>query len=444
LVSWATESGRPKVSFALDGKPFSDDTWFHTQALVASLSFIGGLYGDDHHTLAPPFIPELNEFYARTMHFEYNKLRSESERVGLVIDASDTSSFIYAMPVADLLKRVLGLAGYSAELSSAGLIARQLIAQLGGVDGAKVFKVPGVRRLLKTHGPTAAFTKTSALQLIGGKDPENPAATFKNYEQLYIEPRPHNTKLEPGAVFTYLVEKGLFRIGSELACPNCRMSSWTAMDSLRQRVVCELCGQDFDATRQLVNGPWYYRRSGVLGVEKNAQGAIPVALLLQQFKANMGGVMHSGMYSPSLDLTPKDGTNLPKCETDFVWLVPRPYPDKTLVILGECKDRGGKGDKDTIDAEDIDHLRRAADAMPAKRFETFIVLAKLCPFTPDEIALAKTLNSQYCRRAILLTDRELEPRQFFERTKVEFKNIKEHASTPQDLANATAAMYFKE
>jgi hypothetical protein len=55
-----TDAGRPKVSFALDSKPFDDDPWFHTQGLVASLSFIGGLYGDEQHTLAPPYIPELN------------------------------------------------------------------------------------------------------------------------------------------------------------------------------------------------------------------------------------------------------------------------------------------------------------------------------------------------------------------------------------------------
>jgi hypothetical protein len=443
-----TESGKPKMSFALDDKPFCSDPWFHTQHLVASLSFIGGLYGDEKHILVPPFIPELNEFYARSQHFEYNKLRSESDRIGLVIHASDASSFVYALPVADLFEKVFDLAGFKSKLSAGGLIARQLIAQFGGVDGARAFKIPGVRRLLKTHGPTAVFTKESALQLIGGRDPENPGATFEDYENLYIEPRPPKTKLEPEAVFTYLVEKGLFRIGAELKCPHCRMDSWTALDVLRQRVVCELCGHEFDATRQLVRGAWHYRRSGVLGAEKNAQGAVPVVLTLQQFKVNMSGVWNSGIYSPSLDLEPKAGVDLPKCEIDFVWLIPQPYPQRTVVIVGECKDRGGKSedgkDKGTVDEQDIDHLKRVADALPRKRFKTFIVLAKLCPFTADEIALAKTLNEKYRRRAILLTARELEPYHFYERTKLEFKGIKEYASTPEDLANTTAEIYFKE
>jgi hypothetical protein len=442
----STESGKPKVSFALNEKPFDGDSWFHTQHLVASVSFIGGLYGDEDHTLTPPYIPELNEFYARTMHFHYDKLRSESETVGLVIDSADTSSFVYAMPVADLVEKLFGLAGFSAKLSAGGLIARQLIAQLGGVDGARVFKIAGVRRLLKTHGPTAAFTKKSALELIGGKDPENPSSSFKEFEGLFIEPRDWNSKLKPEAVFTYLVDKGLFRMGSELTCPNCRMSSWTALDVLKQRIVCELCGREFDATRQLVNGVWHYRRSGVMGAERNAQGAIPVVLTLQQFKTNMGGLFHSAMYSPSLDLEPKPATDLPKCEVDFVWLIPESYPDKTVVVIGECKDRGGKTergkDTGTIDAKDIDHLKRVADAFPRKRFETYIVLAKLCPFTAEEIALAKTLNDKYRRRAVLLTARELEPYHFFERTKLEFANINEYASRLEDLAAATAEMYF--
>jgi hypothetical protein len=443
-----TEFGKSKISFAFDDKPFCSDVWFHTQHLVASLSFIGGLYGDEEHILVPPFIPELNEFYARSQHFHYNKLRSESDRIGLVIDATEASSFIYALPVSDLVEKVFDLAGFTSKLSVGGLIARQLIAQFGGVDGARVFKIPGVRRLLKTHGPTAPFTKISALQLIGGKDPENPGASFKDYENLHIEPRPPMTKLEPEAVFTYLMEKGLFRIGAKLKCPHCRMDSWTALDTLKQHLACELCGHEFDATRQLVKGAWHYRRSGVLGAEKNAQGAVPVVLTLQQFKVNMSGVWHGGIYSPSVDLEPRADMDLPSCEIDFVWLIPQSYPERTIVLIGECKDRGGKSenekDKGTVDEKDVDHLRRVADALPRKRFETFVVLAKLCPFTANEIALAKTLNDKYRRRAILLTARELEPYYFYERTKLEFKGINEHASTPEDLANTTAEIYFKD
>jgi hypothetical protein len=234
----------PRVSFPLADKPFCDDSWFHTQQLVASLAFAGGLYGDEQHLLVPPFVPELNEFYGRAQFFQFEKARSEFERIGLIVDAAETSAFIDALPVTDLFQKIFDFAGFSSSISEGGLIARQLIMQLGGVGGARVFKIPGVRRLLKTHGPRAPFTKKSALVLIGARDPDNPGAVFSDYERLYIEPRDRGTKLNAEAVFTYLVDKGLFRIGALLKCPHCRLDSWTALDILKQHLTCELCGQD--------------------------------------------------------------------------------------------------------------------------------------------------------------------------------------------------------
>jgi hypothetical protein len=441
-----TDGEKPKLSFALGDKPFYDDTWFHTQHLVASLSFIGGLYGDDLHTLVPPYIPELNEFYARAMHFQYNHLRIEPDRIGLVIDAADSDAFIYALPVASMFERIFKLAGFTAKPSAGGLITRQIISQLGGLRGASVFKIPGVRRLLKTFGPTDAFTARTAAQLIGGKDNDDPGSTsFKDFEDdLYIEQREIGTKLRAPDVFTYLVAKGLFRIGSQLTCPHCRMASWTALDNLKQRVVCEMCGREFDATRQLVAGESHYRRSGVLGAERNAQGAVPVTLTLQQLEINLGHGIHEHAYSTSLDLVPIDNPALPACEVDFVWLVNGRFPEPTTIILAECKDRGRKkGGDSTIDAKDISNLKAVADALPSKRFEPFILLAKLCPFTQEEIDAAKTLNSRWTRRAILLTPRELEPWHIYQRTNAELK-INAHGGSAEQLALTTAQIYFPE
>ncbi len=430
------EGGAPKVSFSLANKPISDDLWFHTQLLVASLSFVGALYEDREYTLAPLFIPELNEFYGRTMHFMYDRLRIEPEGIGLIIEATETDAFLNALYVPTLIERVLGVAGFHAEPSPAGLIARQLITQMGGLQGARVFKIPGVRRLLRTHGPTASFTKKSALQLIGEKDPNNTHAVFEDHKDLYIEPREPGTALTPHAVFSYMVEKGLFLIGVELTCPSCRMMSWVPLDTLKQQVVCDLCGQEYDARRQLVNERWYYRRSGVLGIEKNAQGAVPVALTLQQLDTNL----HRGMYCPSLEVKPKNDADLPTCELDFVWVVARTYPNRSAIILGECKDQGPIKREEF--ARDIDNLRRVADALPEERLEAFVLLAKLSPFDPEEIELAKTLNDKYKTRAILLTNRELEPYLMYKRDEEEF-GIRRYGTSPEDLAQATKEMYFK-
>jgi hypothetical protein len=317
------EGSKPKVSFALSDKPFHDDIWFHQQHLVASVSFIGGLYGDEQHTFNAPYLPELNEFYARTMHFIYDKLRIEPERIGIVIDAADHDSFLYALPVAELIERIFDMAGYEARLSNAGLITKQLIKRLGGVQGGRVFKVPGVRRLLKIHGPNASITKKEALGIIGSRDPDRPDVKFSDHKDLYIESRPRGEKLTAEAVFGYLVEKGLFRIGVDLTCPSCKMNSWIPLDELKHKVVCNLCGHEHNVTRNLTNmNQLHYRRSGVLGVEKNAQGAVPVCLTLQQLSTNLSSGLGKSLYSPSLDLTPKPGKDGVNCETDFVWVTP--------------------------------------------------------------------------------------------------------------------------
>lgn len=430
------EDSKPKVSFALSDKPFCSDTWFRQQHLVASTSFIGGIYGDEHHTFHAPYLPEINEFYARMMHFRYDKLRIEPERIGIVIGVVDHDSFLYALPVTELMERIFDMAGYEAKLSEAGLITTQLITRLGGVQGGRVFKVPGVRRLFKTHGLNASITKKAALDTIGSKDPDRPDAKFSDHQDLYIEPRPIGENLTPNAVFGYLVGNGLFRVGADLTCPSCKMTSWIPLDSLKHKVVCDLCGHEHDVTRNLTDvNEWHYRRSGVLGVEKNAQGAVPVSLTLQQLDTHFNGGLRDNLYSPSLDFTPKPDVDGVKCETDFVWVISRAYPRKTVVILAECKDQG------PITADDVSNLKRIADSLPRKRFKTFVILSQISPFTDDEVEIARTLNDQYRQRAILLSANELEPYVIRERTKDESgRDLRWHS--PEEMANSTAQLYF--
>ena len=432
------EDGKPKVSFALSDKPFSSDGWFHTQHLIASITSVGGLFRDERHTLSPPFIPELNEFYARQMCWHYGELRIERDGVGLLIDAVDADKYLYALPIVDLAEQIFGLAGLRTKVSSGGLILRQLVSRLGGLQGGRVFKIPGVRRLLKTYGPTATFSKNGALQLIAGKDPENPKSKFTDHEDLYIKGQPIGDN--PHAIFSYLVEKGLFRIGVDLTCESCHMPSWIAVDALKQSVLCELCGDEYDASSQLVKAEWRYRRSGVLGKEKNSQGAVCVALTLQQLQTNISELFNKNIYSPSIEVEPQKGGSLQKCEIDFVWFHSHATSEKISVILGECKDQG------PIDLEDfkkdIDNLRQVADVLPRHRFDVFILIAKLSPFTADEIEAAKSLNDRYHQRAILLTAEELEPYRMYERSRGQFKFL-EYASSPEDFARGTAAMYFE-
>lgn len=143
----------------------------------------------------------------------------------------------------------------------------------------------------------------------------------------------------------------------------------------------------------------------------------------------------------AVDSLDPDGMDLPTCEVDFVWINSRPHPQRTAIILGECKDQGP-----TDPAEfrrDVENLRRVADALPRDRFNTFVLLTKLAPFAPEEILCARTLNDENRLRAILLTACELEPYHIYERSE-QGAGHRRYASRPEDLARATFEMYFQK
>jgi hypothetical protein len=436
--------GVPRVNFALAEKPFQSSASFGQQHLVASISFIGGLYGDDRHTLEIPYLPELNEFYARTMHFRYDKLRVEPGRVGLIIDADEHDTFLNAMPVADLIGQIFSLAGFSCKPSAGGRIVRQLLTQVGGVQGARVFKIPGVRRLLREFGPQDTFLRETAKNLIVDKTSEHEHGTFSAHADLVLVSRSPGTSLSPLDAFDFMVDKGLFRMGVDLHCPSCDLSSWVSLDKLKQQTTCELCGNYYDATRQLIVSKWRYRRSGILGAERNSQGAVPVALTLQQLDANLHLVLNRAVYSPSLELTPIAGAAHAPCEIDLVWLECDSYPmeEGTTVVLAECKDRGPIGREDF--RRDIENLRRVADSFSHHRIRVYLLIVKLAPFTADEVAIARTLNPpQGQQRVILLTANELEPYHFFDRLDDHHRrNL--FCGSPADLARATEQIYFTD
>lgn len=414
---------RDTASFALGDKPFSGDVWFHMQHLVASVSMFRSRR-EQEASFQLPYVPELNEPFGRSTGVGYAELRLEPDRVGIVIDAEDTDRNVQAVPILELVEALFTSCGIKATLSNAGLITRQLITQMGGIDSTRVFKIPGVRRLLRSMPLNKSVTRRVALQLIGQSDPDT-GANFADHKHLFIEQRDINSDLTPSDVFTHLVKKRVFRIGADVLCSTCRLASWVPLDDLKQDITCGLCGARIDTTQQLTEEQFTYRRSGLLGVEKNMQGAIPVALVLQQLSNNVfnGALRGGAVWMPSLNVEAVDGSWGKPRELDFfaVELTPREGMNgerRTRVIIGEAKDRGSQ-----IDANDADTMRMVADAFSRERFEVYIVFARLTKFTEDEIAVAATL-SQEDRNVILLTDQELEPYYVYDRGDAELKKLR--------------------
>lgn len=223
----------------------------------------------------------------------------------------------------------------------------------------------------------------------------------------------------------------MFRAGLEFVCPNCQLAFWVSLDSAKALLLCEYCETEFNAVPLLRDRDWRYRRSGLFGRDDHQAGGIPVALTLQQLDANLRGKMLA--WTTSMNLDPA-GTEIDKCETDFV-LLTQSYDGQIQIVIGECKSAGGE-----ISAADVEHLTKVANAFEGSPIEPFLVFSKLSDFTTAEIEDCRLAQAKERKRAVLLSRHELEPYHIYERFK---KSPPLRGSTLEDLAEATERLYFR-
>lgn len=429
ILGTVSDNGRIAVTFELPTKPFFDDAALHTQNVVIS---VRPLVTTANLVLKPPFLPQLNEYYGREAYFHYNAVRSERGGIGIVTGVTTTSLTIHALDVRTLVRRIFEVFGIAAKPSPAGLVGLRLIEQMGGLQGCRVFKIAGVRELIRAYSPDQSFTRSCAISTIRQVDPVSGKARFSDYERLFIEPR-DRSPLKPEDAFYYLLKRGVFRAGLRLVCPNCELENWVHLDDARTLSRCEYCGNDFNITPQLRDRDWAYRRSGLFGRDDHQGGGIPVALTLQQVET----ALHMSIlaYTTGTELEPTTA-NIQKCETDFV-LLAESLREKTLqVAIGECK-----GNKE-ITADDAQKMGLVADALAeGEGCEVFIVFSKTSRFTPEEVERCRLVQGLYQQRVILLSDRELEPYFLYERAEQEFE-IRRSAISLEDMAQATQDIYF--
>lgn len=143
------------VTFQLPEKPFYSDIELHSQHVVVSVA--GPNMGDA--MLTPPFIPQLNEYYGRNAYFLYNAARAEHGGLGIVLNATSEQLTLTALPFTQVLAKAFEIFGIAAKPSPAGLVSARLIAQMGGLQGCRVFKIAGIRALIKKCAPSASFER---------------------------------------------------------------------------------------------------------------------------------------------------------------------------------------------------------------------------------------------------------------------------------------------
>jgi hypothetical protein len=434
LASFSERYGEADLAFQLPDKPFESDEEFSPQHFIVSVR-PQSEEPDDDKTLWTPYLPELNHWYGLQQLSISRAMRVEIDGVGIISQISDESLKLSPMKKQAVASRLFEFVGIDAQHSVPGIIASRLIAQLGGLQGCRVLKIAGVRKLIKGYGPLEEFSRTLATEIIGNRHPVTGKPDFSDYEGLFIEQRdPKRAKLTPEDAFLYLLDKRVFRVGLTLTCSVCALQFWASVDDVSAEMACDLCGNRFSITRQLKDRSWMYRRSGLFGSNNNQEGSIPVALTLQQLAANLDSSYSPSLFLTNMSLKPITAIIDP-CETDIV--VATQGHDGIQVAVGECKDAGG-----VITAEDARKMGAVADAFPADKFDPYVIFSKTAPFTPEDIAncrLAQPKNQRF--RVIMLSDRELEPHRVYERS-FDGSAAKSVARSLSSMASVTHDVFF--
>jgi hypothetical protein len=423
-----TDRQRPTLTFQIDDdQELLPTARFEKQYHVLTVRPHSSRLEPDGFTFAIPNIPELNGYYGRRVLYEREFVRVEPDGIGVLTPAAKGHLTLHALPIGELIEEVFGAFGMRVRPSRAGLIAKRLIQQMGGVQGCRVFKIAGVRRLIRGYNADQSFAHVQALKHIG--------PGFEAYRDLYIAPR-DTAKLEPNDAFLYLLGKGVFRAGLEFVCPSCNLDFWLSLDDAKTWIECEYCGTRFNSTVQLRDQHgWRYRRSGLFGRDNHQEGGVPVALALQRLDTTVSGALDTTLFSTGLDVEP-NGADVPRCELDFVFLGHSP-DGRVQLGLGEAK--GG----DEIDGDDVTNIRAVARAFPLARVDAFPVFTKAGDFSEAEIERCIDPAGTYPKRAILFSRRELEPydlSEVYEQLPVRVR----YAHSLADLAEATAVLYGSE
>jgi hypothetical protein len=424
-----------RVSFKEPDKPLPKelDTRVRNQHWVLTVRSYGEHDADDL-TLSPPYIPELNLEYSRWLAHGIGDVRVEREGVGFIEHVTNQNCTLNKLRTREIINGLFSVFGFATGQSRAGLIAERLIRQCGGLEGCRVFKIPGVRRLLESDLVKDGATFGYATNAI--RDMRDTGPTFDAHKGLFIEYRDYREKpdLTTQDVVIYLLKKQLLRAGLRPACPNCTLDVWVPLDSLSDEFRCEYCGHTSVLATQLNNrGDWRFRRSGLLGRPEGEQGAIPVALtLLQLFRRHE---LTGGDFLWSTGLTLERGAL--SCEADLAVIERDRFTGATAVILGECKGRF------PIDDEDVRKLSGTAELLREKSIDCYLLFSKSDEqFTPEELDLFRGLQKRDFR-LILFTAKNLEPYEPYDES---MKDIIPHRYGPtlKEMAENSAALYLKQ
>ncbi len=251
LASAEERYGGPHVSLQLGDGPFPEGQvrgkrQYQNWVLTLHPITVGSL--PPASTLRLPLLRDLNEWYSRQIvPPDPGSLRVQPRGFDLITEVWERTLSMSPVPIAGLVTAVLQRAGVGMTESFAGRLSRRILGMMGGLQGANLFRIRGVRKLLAHSKARDGIRLRHAHEVIRDVDETTRRPTFERFSRYWREATPQT-------ILRGLLDREVLRPGLELLCPSCELSSFIEAERIGNRVSCPLCGHSFLLGPQLRAG----------------------------------------------------------------------------------------------------------------------------------------------------------------------------------------------
>jgi len=361
---------------------------------------MNGGYFEQEWMFSLPNEPAVENVARRTVIAPPGRLRLG--RRGLVLQQDWSTSTIQVMPIRteEVFRAIFEQAGYYAEASEPGQYATRIIKSMGTLHGGcRIFKIQGVREVLKQLADGSTLTKYNIYNIVMSQSPGQHGKNWRPelYNDLILH-RGQKGPLNFTTIFDVLLEKHIIRPGFEFECRFCSKRDWYHVSEFGEEFTCRYC-----FARQRVNfasvRDWQYKADGLFQIPDLVQGSIAVIVSLWR----LGDLSHwHGRYVTSQNLIEKStGRHL---EIDYAFLVMGTFDTSYDLILGEVKQFNNFTDREFQKMTELsDRFSRHLSRKPYLAFSTL----KEHFSTVEKEGLQDLVSRGY--KVIALTREELDP-----------------------------------
>ena len=324
------------------------------------------LYGDKG--LRAEVIPESEVQLARAIDkFSFYHWRISKSGLVYLSPHSDNTVNLSLPQAEEVFTRWMKLKGWTIELSAPGRIAKQMIQQLGGIEGTWILAQEGIIKLLgrmnsrkeiltelreeisklpellkqnefqTAKGKVETFVKflrEVQFQLDGDEKSMSEEFVWSEIQKITNQ-MGHKIEGAADRIRQQLIDAKVFQFGIEVQCPVCTKHSWYSMDSMNSELQCSKCPAQFPSpsTSKEIKGA--YRTLPPFNLPNRVDGAYTVLLTIRFFSDFS---LLNGATTPLMSFkAQKDGMEPLEADLALFFQESKFRNSKTEIIFVECK-----------------------------------------------------------------------------------------------------------